>query len=295
MGHNLSVLALAEGNESTPTALPMQTIVSFFQQWQAIVTVAGLVLLLSWESFRPFFSFRAKSSTRGVHVVRNLALGALNSVVVAAFFVSLWIISAEWAADRGFGIMNWLAPVDSGRSVIHGVGAVLLLDFWTYWWHRLNHRIPFLWRFHRVHHADREMDVSTAGRFHVGEIVLSSALRIPIIALFGVFAWELVLYETVMFAIVQFHHANIAVPPALDRALRTVIVTPYMHKVHHSRVRVETDSNYSSLLSVWDRVGRSFRIREDPHSIEFGIDSPIAEGDRLLELLKMPLADDSDP
>lgn len=268
----------------------MQAVVNLFQQWQVIVMVAGLALLLSWESLRPFFSFSRERSGRGRHIVRNLALGAVNSLAVTFVFVSLWIAAAEWAAAREFGVMNLLTRGSNNLGVVHVVGAILLLDSWTYVWHRLNHKIPFLWRFHRVHHADREMDVSTAGRFHLGEIVMSSALRIPLIALFGVYAWELVLYETIMFAVVQFHHANVTVPARVDRALRMLIVTPYMHKVHHSRIRIETDSNYSSLFSFWDRIGRSFRIREDPEAIEFGIDGP--EGERLGELLKMPLLAD---
>lgn len=269
--------------------LSMQELVSLFQQWQAIAAVVVLAILLSWESVRPFFRFRRETSGRGVHVVRNLFLGALNSLAITFLFVGLWIVAAEWAADAGFGIMNWITGGRQELGVLHAAGAVLLLDAWTYVWHRLNHRVPFLWRFHRVHHADREMDVSTASRFHLGEIVMSSALRVPLIALFGVYAWELVLYETAMFAVVQFHHANVNIPAGLDRALRAVIVTPYMHKVHHSKWRVETDSNYSSLFSVWDRIGRSFRMRDDPSTIEFGLDTPEGDGERFTELMKMPL------
>ena len=129
------------------------------------------------------------------------------------------------------------------------------------------------------------MDVSTAGRFHVGEIIFSSALRIPLIVLLGVYAWELLLYETIMFAVVQFHHANIGVPPVLDRALRTVI-----HKVHHSRFQPETDSNYSALFSFWDRLARSFRLRSDPHEIEFGLDEfDEPRFETLGGMMKMPL------
>jgi sterol desaturase/sphingolipid hydroxylase (fatty acid hydroxylase superfamily) len=98
----------------------------------------------------------------------------------------------------------------------HALGAVLLLDFWMYIWHRINHVILFLWRFHRVHHHDPKMDMTTASCFHSGEIILSSLLRLGVIVLAGVHLWELVLYETVMFAVVQFHHANVALPDGLD-------------------------------------------------------------------------------
>jgi sterol desaturase/sphingolipid hydroxylase (fatty acid hydroxylase superfamily) len=149
---------------------------------------------------------------------------------------------------------------------------VFLLDAWTYGWHWLNHRVPFFWRFHRWHHADRAMDVTTASRFHTGEIVLSSVFRVPVLALIGCSLGELALYELLLFAVVQFHHANIALPDRLDRGLRLVIVTPALHKVHHSVVRAESDSNYSSLFSWWDRVFRTLRLVREPRRIVFGVE-----------------------
>lgn len=113
----------------------------------------------------------------------------------------------------------------------------------------------------------------------------------PLIVLFGVHVWELLLYETMMFAVVQFHHANIALPPALDRALRLIVVTPGMHKLHHSRWQPETDSNYSAFLSVWDRLFGSFRSREDLDQIRLGLDEFDREEDATLSgIMKMPLA-----
>jgi sterol desaturase/sphingolipid hydroxylase (fatty acid hydroxylase superfamily) len=268
----------------------MQVIVTTLGEAQVLAYVAGLLLFVLWESMHPFFDFfRSSSRTRTLHIVKNLVLGAINSAVIAVVFAAAWVAASVWAERIGFGLLNVLAGFGM-PTWAHTVGAILLLDAWTYVWHRMNHRIPFLWRFHRVHHADNQMDVSTAGRFHVGEIIFSSVLRIPLIALLGVYAWELLLYETIMFAVVQFQHANIGVPPGLDRALRSVIVTPAMHKVHHSRLQPETDSNYSALFSFWDRLARSFRLRPDPHDINFGLsefDDPRHE--TLGGLLRMPL------
>ncbi len=115
------------------------------------------------------------------------------------------------------------------------------------------------------------MDVTTASRFHLGEMLLSCMVRIPVIALLGVGLFEVVLYETVMFAVVQLHHANIKLPGPLERALRLIIVTPFMHKVHHSDWQPETDSNYSSLFSFWDRIFRTFRLRDEPRTLHFGL------------------------
>ena len=267
----------------------MDSLVETVGQVQVLAAFVGLLLLLLWESRRPFFNlFRQSRRERGLHLVRNLVLGGLNAVLIAAVFVGLWVAAAAWAEDRGVGLLNWMAL----PGWAHALGAVLLFDAWTYLWHRINHRVAFLWRFHRVHHADAQMDVTTASRFHVGEILFSSVLRIPLIVLFGVYAWELLLYETMMFAVVQFHHANIALPPRLDRVLRWFIVTPGMHKVHHSRWQPETDSNYSSLLSCWDRLGRSFRTRERLEDIHFGLDEFDKEEDATIKgLLRMPLVE----
>ena len=238
-------------------------------QLRSISSIAFLVLLLAWESLAPFGSyFVGKPGERLLHGTKNLALGILNALLIGLIFVALWWTTAEWAQARQFGLLNWLRMPSWTRLA----AAFLLFDAWMYFWHRMNHRIPFLWRFHRMHHSDPRMDVTTASRFHLGEIFFSSVLRIPVIALLGLQLWELALYEAAMFSVVQMHHANIAMPPWLDRSLRTLIVTPFMHKVHHSRWQPETDSNYSSLFSFWDRLFRSFRLREDPHTLEFGLD-----------------------
>jgi sterol desaturase/sphingolipid hydroxylase (fatty acid hydroxylase superfamily) len=122
-----------------------------------------------------------------------------------------------------------------------------------------------------MHHSDPAMDVTTATRFHTGEIAMSSTLRLALIPLIGIPLGALALYEFVLITSTQFHHSNIGLPPALDRAIRAVIVSPSMHKVHHSVEIAETNSNYTSLFSVWDRLFRTFRLREDDHSIQFGV------------------------
>jgi sterol desaturase/sphingolipid hydroxylase (fatty acid hydroxylase superfamily) len=193
--------------------------------------------------------------------------------VTGLLFVGLWWSTAAWAERQHFGLLRWVELPAWARFA----GAVLLFDAWMYLWHRLNHRVAFLWRFHRTHHSDSRMDVTTANRFHLGEILCSSVLRVPVIAVLGLRLWELGLYEAAMFTVVQVHHANIALPPWLDRALRALVVTPFMHKVHHSRWQPETDSNYSSLFSFWDRVFGTLRLREDPRTLQYGLegfDSP---------------------
>ena len=238
-------------------------------QWRSISSMAVLSLVLAWESLVPFFTYFAGNTGERVrHGLTNLVLGVVNSLLTGLGFAALWWTTAGWAQAHGFGLLNWLPLPGWARLA----GVFLLFDAWMYWWHRMNHRVPFLWRFHRTHHSDPKMDVTTANRFHLGEIALSSVLRVPVIALLGLHLWELALYELAMFTVVQLHHANIALPSWIDRALRVVIVTPFMHKVHHSRWQPETDSNYASLFSLWDRLFHSFRLRDDPRTLRFGLD-----------------------
>lgn len=255
------------------------------------LVVGVLLVLLAWEGIAPFLPF-PQGRARLRHGLRNVLLGSLNAIATALVFTGLWWLAAEWSADRAFGLLHRL----SWPEWMEGLLALLLLDLWTYAWHRMNHRVPFLWRFHRVHHSDPHMDVTTANRFHVGEIVLSSVFRIPLILLLGIGIGQLALYEVLMFAVVQFHHANVGVTEKWDRRLRLLIVTPFMHKVHHSRWQPETDSNYSSLLSIWDRLFRSFRLNERPDSIQLGLDEFSADRFQTLGgLLKTPLARNQNP
>ena len=255
--------------------------------WRTLASIGVLAVLLAWESLAPFLPiFTAGTAERVRHGLKNVALGLLNALLIGFGFAVLWGAVAGWAQEEGVGLLNWLVAPGWLRIVV----VFLLFDAWMYWWHRLNHRVPFLWRFHRTHHSDPSMDVTTASRFHVGEIVLSSVLRVPVIALIGLRLEELVLYEVTAFAVVQLHHANIALPARLDGAFRALVVTPFMHKVHHSRLQKETDSNYSSLLSLWDRLFRTFRLRDDPTALRFGLDElDRAEDQTLLGLLSTPL------
>ncbi len=235
------------------------------KQWQPFLAIAGLFLFWAWESLGPFF---AAPSHRWRHAARNLVIAALNGLVLAAVFSELTVMVGTLAENRGWGLVRWLGLSPAGQAVL----AFLLLDCWTYGWHRLNHRVPFLWRFHRMHHSDPAMDVTTATRFHLGEIVFSSLLRLGLIPLIGISLWLLIAYDMALLACTQFHHSNVELPSSLDRFIRYFTVSPFMHKVHHSRVRMETDSNFSSLLSVWDRLFGSYREKENYREIRFGLE-----------------------
>ncbi len=148
---------------------------------------------------------------------------------------------------------------------------LVLVDLWMYAWHRINHSVPLLWRFHAVHHSDRERDATSAVRFHTGEIILSGVARLLVLTVLGVSMSILLVYELVLLPVILFHHGNLRIGSAVDGVLRRIIVTPWMHWVHHSMLREETNSNYGSVLSVWDRLFGSFRLRAKPSEIELGL------------------------
>jgi sterol desaturase/sphingolipid hydroxylase (fatty acid hydroxylase superfamily) len=244
--------------------------------WRIGASIGVLLLLLAWEGLHPFFDLFATGAqswrARLRHGAGNLLFGVMNGLAMRFGFLTLWVFTMRWTSEHRFGFLNWTGAAPWLRVLL----AMLLIDLWTYWWHRLNHEVPWFWSFHRLHHSDRQMDVTTANRFHLGEIALSSLFRVPVLALIGCRLEELALYELLLFAVVQFHHANIALPAWLDRVLRVVIVTPHLHKVHHSVVIAEQHANFSSLFSWWDRVLRTFRLAPDLSQIVFGVDDDSA-------------------
>jgi sterol desaturase/sphingolipid hydroxylase (fatty acid hydroxylase superfamily) len=265
---------------SRETASVFSTIL---QQWQPFTAVVVLLLFYLWESIAPFFKNRRH---RIRHGGRNLTIAGVNVIVLVLVFSGVTVTVATFTDDNRIGVLHWLGLPSS----ILAVAAFVLMDLWTYWWHRLNHTIPFLWRFHRMHHSDPEMDVTTATRFHTGEVTISSSLRLFLIPLVGMPIWVLILYDILLLANTQFHHANIALKRPVDRFIRLFVVSPNMHKIHHSRMQIETDSNFSSLLSVWDRIFKSFRKRQNYAEIQFGLDDFDADENQTVKaLLTTPL------
>lgn len=245
-----------------------------------------LAVLWTWETQRPFFELQLN---RGRHALRNLTVAVLNAAAIGLLFGTATVITANWVVENRYGLLQ----ITTSFSVARFLFGLILLDGWMYVWHRLNHRVPFLWRFHRMHHSDPNMDVTTATRFHVGEHMISAGLRLLLIPVFGLSIWQIVVYELAVISTTHFHHANITIGRA-DRWLRCLVVTPDMHKVHHSRWQPETDSNYSVVLSIWDRIARTFRLNPNPHSISFGLDEFADDKWQSFRgMLKTPLAHQS--
>ncbi len=233
--------------------------------WKATAAAGGLGLLYAFETAWP--EFRGRTG-RPAHVGRNVFLGFVNAGLTFLLFGAPLLYLTRRANAAEIGLLQRLALPVWARWTL----ALVLFDAWMYAWHVLNHRLPLLWRFHRMHHSDGELDASTALRFHPGEIALSNVARLAVLPLLGMTVAQLALYEVLLLPVILFHHSNVAIPYRADTVLRWLVPTPWMHWVHHSDRRAETDSNYGSLLSVWDRLFRSFRLREDPSGIRLGLD-----------------------
>jgi sterol desaturase/sphingolipid hydroxylase (fatty acid hydroxylase superfamily) len=214
---------------------------AFLLTYKGLIVLGVLAMLLVLERMFPV----AKALGGLKRVAKNLSLAGLNAVLSWAVVVPVSAFAASYA-------LGWRPSWWSGWL---GLGLdLLLLDCWIYWWHRANHRLPLLWRFHEVHHLDQFLDASSALRFHFGEVFLSSLVRAGVILLLGVPLLNVVVFETLLALSAMFHHSNVRLPPRLEKGLSRIIVTPSIHWVHHHAVRRDTDSNYSALLSLWDRL-----------------------------------------
>jgi sterol desaturase/sphingolipid hydroxylase (fatty acid hydroxylase superfamily) len=215
----------------------------------------------------------------------NLGLVALGALLLRVAFP---VLAVAWAARvHGGGLFGWLAWPDWLAIPL----AVLLLDVAIYWQHRLMHLWPLLWRLHRVHHCDTAFDVTTGVRFHPLEIAFSMAIKLGLITLLGPHPVAVLAFELLLSLGSLFTHTDIALPGTLDRRLRWLVVTPSMHRIHHSTRRVETDSNYGFHLSVWDRLFGSYTEQpaEDERRMPIGLQDwrePQEQG--LLALLLNP-------
>lgn len=231
---------------------------------KTLVLFFSLIVLYTLEIVIPFYAERKEKL---VHDARNVTLGIINAALVSILFTSL----ALAVSVSSFALEYGLFKVISLPWIVEIVLVLIAFDLWMYGWHVANHKIPFLWKFHRVHHSDTDMDASSALRFHPVEIVLSSIARLGIIALLGLELWHIVMYEIVLLPVIAFHHSNVRFIEKYDRVYRLIFASPHMHRIHHSDIQVETDSNYTSIFSFWDRLFGTFRLSKDPAKITLGL------------------------
>ncbi|HZP94472.1 MAG TPA: sterol desaturase family protein, partial [Burkholderiales bacterium] len=209
-------------------------------------------IMAAWELATPR---RLLQTNRAVRWTNNLALAILNGVLVRAILPVAAIGAAGFAAERGMGLFNFLAVPNPVAIVI----SVLALDLAIYLQHLMFHAVPLLWRLHRMHHADLEFDVTTGARFHPIEIILSMLIKFAAILVLGPPVLAVLAFEILLNATSMFNHGNVRMPPTVDRVLRWLVVTPDMHRVHHSVQPRETNSNFGFYLPWWDRLFGTYR------------------------------------
>lgn len=237
----------------------MNAMIDTLQHYKGGFVILILVGFLLLERAFPM----AKAIGGVKRVARNLSLAGFNAILSAAIVVPLS------AAAAGHGL-HWRPEWWSGWTGL--VLDLLLLDVWIYFWHRLNHEWHVLWRFHSVHHLDNFLDASSALRFHFGEVLLSSLVRAAVIVLAGMPLTSVIVFESLLALCTIFHHSNVKLPRPLERALSLIIVTPSIHWVHHHAVRRDTDSNYSTILSIWDRLFGTRSATERTAAMPIGVE-----------------------
>jgi sterol desaturase/sphingolipid hydroxylase (fatty acid hydroxylase superfamily) len=211
-------------------------------------------LMALWEALSPR---RARLLPRRVRWLHNLALLVLNSLILRLLFPLAAVGFALLAAERGWGLLNAFALPFWWAFLL----SVIALDFAIYLQHVMFHAVPLLWRLHRVHHADADFDVTTGARFHPLEILLSMLIKFAAIAVLGAPAAAVLVFEVLLNATAMFNHANLRLPEPVDRRLRRLLVTPEMHRIHHSMEVVEANSNFGFNLPWWDRLCGTYRAR----------------------------------
>lgn len=232
--------------------------------WTTVVVAATFVAVSIAESLWPL---RARVEPHLRHVVRNLTAGGVSLAVMTLLQAPLLVPAAAYIERHRIGLLN---RVELPR-IVEVIVAVLVLDYTLWIWHRANHRVPFLWRFHLAHHVDLDLDASTAFRFHFAELALSIPVRVAQIAIVGASPFAVGVWQAILFVSILFHHSNVRLPPRFERVLALLVVTPRMHAIHHSAREDETNSNWSSLLSVWDFLHRTFRLDVPDERIVIGI------------------------
>lgn len=249
----------------------------------------GTFGVLVWlENRRPL---RRATESKPVRTGRNLAVAGLAALALQIAEKPVASRLTKLVERRNLGLLKIVSLPVWMETIL----AVALMDYTLYVWHVLTHKVPFLWRFHLVHHVDLDLDASTALRFHYGELVVSVLWRSAQILIIGVSPVSLAAWQIFLFPSVLFHHSNLRLPLALENKLQNLIVTPRLHGIHHSTVREETDSNWSSGLSVWDRIHGTFRNDVSQDEITIGV--PAYQNPQeivLTKILPLPFAEQKD-
>lgn len=250
-------------------------------QMRLVMLVALCGLLWSLESYVPLFRYQ---NSRMRHAIPNVALTLLLVLTnLTLSFSSAYL--AAFSIRNGVGLFTFIVLPSWSVALL----GVMALDLFAYFAHVLLHKSWLGWQFHRVHHSEQAVDVTTAFRQHPGETIWRILWQLAAILVFGIPLWVVIVYLILSGLNAQMEHANIQINHQHDRLLRLVIVTPHMHKVHHSQDQKETDSNYSNIFSYWDRIFRTYVAEIDFRKLRYGlVGFNVNERQTLAGLLKMP-------
>jgi sterol desaturase/sphingolipid hydroxylase (fatty acid hydroxylase superfamily) len=247
-------------------------------------------LMALWEVLAPL---RVAGASKAIRWPNHVMLAAMNVVLIRVLFPLAAVAIAVYAGERGIGLFN-LIPIP---YLLAFVVSLLALDLAIYLFHLLFHAVPALWRVHRVHHADLDIDVSTGVRFHPVQMMLSVIIKSIVILLLGPPVLSVLTFEVLSHAITLFNHGNVKIPASLDRVLRWFVVTPDMHRIHHSIHIAETDSNFGFVLPWWDRMFGTYRAQPAAGQVRMvvGIESFRRDRDLWLDRLVLnPVVDERD-
>jgi len=250
---------------------------------RAVIGIGGFALLLLLEAVRPY---RRPVDSRWRRYCINLCILGSNALVLHVLLGSLIVAAHQAFALHRTGLLYVLGLNGWANALM----TVVMLDGVTYGWHRAYHTVPLMWRMHRVHHSDLDLDVTSSGRFHLMEMVLSACFRLAVIAVLGATLASVIVFEIAFGLLNQLEHANLRLPPRLDAAIQWVVVTPDMHRIHHSQELAHTNSNYGTIFSLWDRWGSTYRRDVDQAKIVMGLpEYPTRRDVSLARVFAMPL------
>ena len=246
------------------------------------ISWAGFVLLLVFELIWPY---RQPSVSKKNRLITNVSLTVINGFILTVLFASATVNTALYVSANHLGLLNMTGLPLWPKAF----AAVVVMDLTFYVWHLLNHEVPLFWRFHRVHHSDLNMDVSTATRFHIGELAISAVIKIGLIYLIGADLLSVIIFESLLVLAAQFQHSSLSIPSWFEKVFWVLFVPPSMHRIHHSVKIAERNTNYGTILSIWDRLLGTLLSDVDQEKIVIGV-GPYREQDRLKlhHLLVMP-------
>jgi sterol desaturase/sphingolipid hydroxylase (fatty acid hydroxylase superfamily) len=266
----------------------MDSIINYFSHMptthRSAVLIGGLTIFFLIENAAPMFKGEYnKTKHTGLNVFFTI-----TTIVVNFAMAFLLVKTSDWVVAQEFGLVQWL-PMPVWAILIVGLLLLDLLGAWLAHW--TEHKVQWMWQFHVIHHTDQYVDTTTANRHHPGESVIRFAFTILAVLIVGAPMWLVFLYQSMSVALSQFNHSNVAMPTALDNALKVVFCTPNMHRVHHHYRQPYSDSNYGNIFSFWDRMFGTYVVA-DNSKLVYGVDTYMdkEEASSVINLLKIPFA-----